>query len=92
MQAIIKEQEKSIAKALSILSWKDVLTSFPAKKDMITFNCKLFDVSYSNCLAANEAEARIFSSDLLVVAYFHSHRLVSWEWLCLIAAEMGTCG
>ena len=53
------------------------LTSFPAKKDMITFNCKLFDVSYSNCLAANEAEARILSSDLLVVAYFHSHRLVS---------------
>ena len=39
-------------------------TSFPARKNMITFNYKLFTVSYSSCLAANEAEARISSSDL----------------------------
>ena len=30
---------------------------------MITFNCKLFSVSCSSCLSANEAEARISSSD-----------------------------
>ena len=58
IQAIKKEQEKSIAKALSIPRWKD------AKKDMITFKCKLFSVSYSSCLSANEAEATISSSDL----------------------------
>ena len=34
---------------------------FPARKDMITFNCKLFSVSYSSCLSANVAEARISS-------------------------------
>ena len=38
--------------------------SFPARKDMITFNCKLFSVSCFSCLSANEAEARIYSSDL----------------------------
>ena len=42
--------------------WKK--TSLPAMKDMITLNCKLFSVSYSNCLSANEAEARKSSSDL----------------------------
>ena len=37
--------------------WKDgKKTSLPARKDMITFNCKLFSVSYSNHLSANEAE------------------------------------
>ena len=59
-------------------------TSFPARKDMITFNCKLFSVSYSSCLAANDAEARISSSILRWWhSYFHGRRLVSWVWLCL---------
>ena len=62
IQAIKKEREKSIAKALSIPCWKDGKKH--ARKYMITFNCKLFSVSYSSCLAANEAEARISSSDL----------------------------
>ena len=31
---------------------------------IINFNCKLFNVSYSSCLCANEAEARLSSSDL----------------------------
>ena len=59
-----KEAGESIAKALSIPHWKDGKNIFPARKDMITFNYKLFSVSYSSCLAANEAEARISSSDL----------------------------
>ena len=41
-----------------------VKTSLPARKDMITFNCKLFSVSYSICLSGNETEARVSSSDL----------------------------
>ena len=64
IQAIKKEREKSIAKALLYLVGRMAKTSFPARKDMITFNCKLFSVSYSSCLAANDAEARISSSDL----------------------------
>ena len=64
--------------------WQNI---FPSQEDMITFNCKLFSVSYSSCLAANKAEARISSSDLLVVAYFHGHRLVSWVWLRLTAGD-----
>ena len=51
-------------KALSIPFGRMAKTSFPARKDMITFNCKLFSVSCSSCLSANEAEARISSSDL----------------------------
>ena len=75
MQAIKKEWEKSIAKALSIPFGRMAKTSLPARKDMITFNFKLFSVSYSSCLSANEAEARISSSDLRwwntsVVEYF----------------------
>ena len=52
IQAIKKEREKSIAVG------RMAKTSLPARKGMITFNCKLFSVSYSSCLATNEAEAR----------------------------------
>ena len=43
----------------------------------------LFSVSYSSCLAANDAEARISSSDL---RWWHTSMaadLVSWVWLRL---------
>ena len=33
------------------------------KERQITFNCKIISVSYSSCLSANEAEARLSSSD-----------------------------
>ena len=49
IQAIKKEREKSIAKALSIPVGRMAKKSFPARKDMITFNCKLFSVSCSSC-------------------------------------------
>ena len=38
------------------------LEGWQNRKD--TFNCKLFSVSYSSCLSANEAEAILSSSDL----------------------------
>ena len=52
LQSIKKERDKSIAKALSIPRWKDGKNILPSRKDMITFNCKLFSVSYSSCLTA----------------------------------------
>ena len=62
------EGEEHSKKALSIPQLEGygrmVKTSFPARKDMITFNCKLFSVSYPSCLSANEAGARISSTDL----------------------------
>ena len=61
IQAIKKERKKSIA---TYPFGRMAKISFPARKDMITFNCKLFSVSCSSCLAANEAEARISSSNL----------------------------
>ena len=57
-------ERRALAKALSVPVGRIVKTSFPARKDMITFNCKLFSVSYSSCLSPNEAKARISSSDL----------------------------
>ena len=39
--AIKKEQEKSIAKALSLPVVRMAKKPLPARKDMITFNCKL---------------------------------------------------
>ena len=64
IQAIKKEREKIITKALSVPVGRMVKTSFPARKDMITFNCKVFSVSYSSCLSPNKAEARISSSEV----------------------------
>ena len=49
------------SKGYFIPRWKDGKNSIPSY--MITFNCKLFSVSYSSCLGANDAEARISSSD-----------------------------
>ena len=54
LQSIQKEREKSIAKALSIAHRKDGKNIFPSKKRH----------DNSSCLSANEAEARIFFSDL----------------------------
>ena len=51
IQAIKKEREKSIAKSLSIPRWKDGKNIHPSK-ERLTFNCKLFSVSYSSCLSA----------------------------------------
>ena len=82
IQVIKKEREKSIKGSFHtpLEEWK----KHPSQQGMITFNCKLFSVSYSNCLSANEAEARKSSSDL---RWWHTSmaaaRLVSWVWLCL---------
>ena len=57
-------------KAFSIPRWKAgrlAKTSFPARKDLITFNCKLFSVSISSSLAANEAKdlPQTYGGDIL---------------------------
>ena len=85
IQAIKKEREKSIAVG------RMAKTSFPARKDMITFNCKLFSVSYSSCLLTNEAEARISSSDLTYVLPRPQFSLVGVAMLDS-RPEMGICG
>ena len=54
IQAIKKEREKSIAKALSTPGWKDGKYIHHSKERHDNFQCN----------SANEAEARISSSDL----------------------------
>ena len=58
-----QEREKSIAKALHapLEGWQKI---FPSKERHDNFQLQTFSVSYSSCLSANEAEARISSSDL----------------------------
>ena len=88
-QAIKKEWEKSIAKALSIPRWKDgKKIPLPARKDMITFNCKFFSVSYSSCLSANEA----------YLPQTYRGGILPWPQISLVGVatldwpEMGICG
>ena len=64
IQAIKKEQEKSIAKALSILprgkDGKNIPDNIPPSKERHdNFQLQAFQCLYSSCLSANEAEARL---------------------------------
>ena len=64
IEAIKKEREKSIAKApFPNPVERMAKPSFPARKDMITYNCKLLSVPCSSCLSTHNAEAKISSSD-----------------------------
>ena len=64
IQAIKKEREKSIAKALFIPLWKAGKNILPSKERHDNFQLQVFQCVNSSCLSANEAEARISSSDL----------------------------
>ena len=91
---IKKEREKSIAKALSIPHWKDGKIIPPSKERHDNVQLQVFQcVIYCSCLPANEAEARISSSDLRWWG-----GLLPWPkislmvWLCLTSRKCGICG
>ena len=91
MQAIKKKREKSIAKALSITHWKDDKNIFPARKDMITSNCKLFSVSHSSCLAAMKLKPEYLPQT-------YGGGILPWPQISLVSVAtldkpmMGICG
>ena len=65
---------------------------------MINFNCKLFSVSYSSCLAANDAEARISSSDRIIYAQTYVGGVLPRPQISLVGVAthdkplIGICG
>ena len=66
-------------------------TSFPAMKDMITSNCKLFSVTYTSCLAATKLKPEYLPQT-------YGGGILPWPQISLVGVAtldkpmMGICG